>query len=104
MGYDLHITRRENWCDEGEDISKEEFIAYVRSDSEFSYPAIGGDDYADWTSPKSGYTSWLSWSEGQVSTKNPEAEFVDKMVAIAAKLQAKVQGDDGEIYASSSDI
>lgn len=102
MGYELHITRRKQWMDDGDDISKEEFIAYVRSDPEFAYPGEGGDDMADWKSPTGGYTTWLWWFEGRVVTKNPEAEFVDKMVAVAKKLNAKVQGDDGETYQSST--
>lgn len=32
MGYELHITRRKQWFDDGDDIAKEEFVAYVRSD------------------------------------------------------------------------
>ena len=29
MGYDLHITRKADWCDEGNDISLEEWYAVV---------------------------------------------------------------------------
>ena len=104
MGYELHITRRKQWFDDGDDIAKEEFIAYVRSDPEFSYPGEGGDDFADWKSPSRGYTTWLQWIDGRILTKNPEDEFVDKMVAVAARLNAKVQGDDGETYRSLTDI
>jgi hypothetical protein len=74
----------------------------VRSDPEFTYPGRGGAEFADWQSPTSSYWTWLWWREGRVITKNPEAEFVDKMVAVAAKLKAKVQGDDGETYQSST--
>ncbi len=104
MGYELHITRRKQWFDEGDDITKEEFVAYVRFDPEFSYPGEGGDDFADWMSPSGGYTTWLQWFDGRILTKNPEAVFVDKMVSIAAKLNATTQGDDGETYRSSTDI
>jgi hypothetical protein len=103
MGYELHITRRKQWFDDGDDIGKEEFIAYVRSDAEFTYPGECGDDFADWRSPSSAYTSWLQWFDGRILTKNPEAEFVDKMVAIAECLKATVQGDDGEVYRSSAE-
>ena len=102
MGYELHITRRKQWFDEGDDIAREEFLAYVRSDPEFSYPGEAGEDFADWKSPTADYTTWLQWFDGRVITKNPEAEFVDKMVAVAKKLNAKVQGDDGETYQSST--
>ena len=104
MGYDLHITRRKDWCNEGDDIGFEEFVAYVRGDKEFTYPGQLGDDAADWRSPKTGYESWLCWSEGQAYTKNPEPEFMDKLVAVAGALGAKLQGDDGEVYLSSTEV
>ena len=104
MGYDLHITRRKLWLDDNDDITLDEFISHVRNDPEFRYPGVNGDDYADWRSPKSGYESWLCWSSGQIDTKNPEPEFIDKMVAVARTLRAKVQGDDGEVYLSATEI
>jgi hypothetical protein len=104
MGYDLHITRRKLWLDESNDIAFDEFVRHVRGDVEFTYPGQNGDDYADWRSPKSGYESWLCWSDGQIHTKNPEPEFIDKLVAVARDLRAKVQGDDGEVYLSATEI
>src|SRR5437773_6087542 len=104
MGYDLHITRRKEWIEEGDDITFEEFVRQVQGDVEFRYPGENGDDYADWHSSKSGYESWLGWSDGQIHTKNPEPEFIDKMIAVARELHAKVQGDDGEVYLSATEI
>ncbi len=104
MGYDLHITRREDWFDTGHDISHADFLVYLHGDKEFTYPSSLGAHYADWKSPVSGHQSWLCWREGQLETKNPEPEFVDKMVAVAKALEAKVQGDEGEIYESSADL
>ena len=104
MGYDLHVTRRRLWFDKDDDIPLEEFVRHVRSDAEFRYPGQNGDDYADWRSPKSGYESWLCWADGQIHTKNPEPEFIDKMVAVARVLRAAVQGDDGEVYLSATEI
>jgi len=104
MGYDLHITRRKLWFDKDDDIALDEFIGHVRSDTEFRYPGENGEDYADWRSPKSSYESWLCWSDGQIFTKNPEPEFIDKMVNVARQLRAKVQGDDGEVYLSATEI
>ena len=89
MGYDIHITRRKLWFDKGDDIARDEFARHVRSDLEFRYPGENGDDYADWRSPKTGYESWLCWSDGQIDTKNPEPEFIDKMVAVAANFSQK---------------
>jgi hypothetical protein len=104
MGYELHITRRKLWFDKGDDIALDEFVRHVCGDPEFRYPGENGDDYADWRSPKSGYESWLCWSDGQIDTKNPEPEFIDKIVAVARELLANVQGDDGEVYLSATEI
>jgi hypothetical protein len=100
MGYDLHVTRRKNWLDSGDDISLEEFTAYVRKDPEFTYPSKMGGHYAEWKSPKTDYESWLCWEAGSIQTKNPEPEFIDKMIAVGKAFGAEVQGDDGEVYLS----
>jgi hypothetical protein len=41
---------------------------------------------------------WLNWRDGNVYSKSPDEPIMDKMVAIAKALNAKVQGDDGEVY------
>jgi hypothetical protein len=75
MGYDLHITRKQNWSDpEGPAISEAE------------WRALGPADEA------------LRWEDGEVVAKNPGKELIGRMVALARELGAKVQGDDGEIY------
>jgi len=102
MGYDLHLTRREDWSSTGNDISKDEFFAVIRADPEFHFPSEIGDDYVVWHSPKTGYQSWLHWNEGQIETKNPEKEFVDKLALVAGQLKANLQGDDGELYYSAA--
>lgn len=103
MGYDLHITRRQSWTDQDNDISFDEFVDYVSSDPEFTYPSAMGKEFADWKSPRSGYGSWLCWSDGESYTKNPEPEFIDKLVVIARALNAKAQGDDHEVYRSATE-
>ena len=92
MGYDIHITRRKLWFDKGDDIARDEFARQVRGDPEFRYPGENGDDNADWRSPKTGYESWLCWSDGQIDTKNPEPEFIDKMVAVGAIFTPRFRG------------
>ncbi len=104
MGYDLHITRRKSWNDDGDDISKEEFLACIRPDAEFTHPGALGDDHVDWKSRRTGAEAWLCWQEGCIDAKDPESEFLDKMVRLAKALGAKVQGDDEEVYLSSNRI
>jgi hypothetical protein len=98
MGYDLHITRREHWIDEGDDISSEEWLAVVEADPELRIEAVYGSYFAIWSGPSTLGDPWLDWFDGRINTKNPDHALIDKMVEIAEKLGASVQGDDGEIY------
>ena len=117
MGYNLHITRKENWFDEDDsnEIKLTEWIDYVKSDNEMrldnqaSATTDDGDDVtytnkglAVWTSySQSGLDdnyAWLDLRAGNVTVKNPDDEIKNKMIDIADRLNAKVQGDDGEIY------
>ena len=103
MGYDLHITRRESWADEGDNITAEEWLTFVESDPDFriatEFP-MNGPYFAVMSNQDGSEEWWLDWRDGQIFTKYPEPELIDKMVAIAQQLGATVQGDDGEIYAS----
>jgi hypothetical protein len=117
MGYELHITRRENWIDE--DVSKmitlEEWKNYIANDSEMRL-----DGYAEATTSNGesvncsseglavwmGYSknhidgnyAWFDYNSGNIDVKNPDPEIIGKMLQIALKLEATVQGDDGEMY------
>jgi hypothetical protein len=99
MGYDLHITRREDWFDRGDDISADEWLNYVESDTELSIDKRNGRYFAIWKED-----DWLDWQRGEIFTKNPRKTLVEKMIQIANRLNAKVQGDDGEVYVDSSQI
>jgi len=98
MGYDFHITRRSDWADEGNDITAEEWLAYVRDDAGLTLSGTGGPYYAVWRGPSGHSEPWLDWSHGRIYTKNPDSPLIDKMIEIAERLGATVQGDDGEIY------
>ena len=43
-------------------------------------------------------------TQGDIFTKNPDPSTIEKMISIAKKLNARVQGDDGEIYISGTDV
>ena len=102
MGYDFHITRRASWADEGNDIAPEEWLQYVRSQSDLRPDTERGPHFALWLGPTSQTEPWLDWSDGQIYTKNPSPELIDRMVAAARHFGAAVQGDDGEIYENGS--
>jgi hypothetical protein len=47
---------------------------------------------------------WLDWGRGEIFTKNPRRKLVEKMIQIASRLNAKVQGDEGEVYIDGSQV
>jgi hypothetical protein len=96
MGYDIHITRRKSWADTGDDITTEEWLAYVQRDPELRPLPKNGKYFFQW-----GDDSWLDWSKGVIYSKNPNEPLLTKMTAIAKQFNATVQGDDGEIYDGS---
>jgi hypothetical protein len=115
MGYEVHITRKENWFDDGPDITLEEWLDVVQSDAEMrldghAEATVGEGAILRMEDPsmsvwvlysmhgQHGNMAWLWHSCGNVTAKNPDAEILIKMSRIAKRLSAKVQGDEGELY------
>src|SRR5262249_43432541 len=109
MGYELHITRKENWFDDGPDISDDEWRRYVAQDPEMEIVGLAEAStpngqtlryesplLARWRNGSS--EAWFDFRHGRVIVKSPDEEMVAKMVRIARTLRARVQGDDGEFY------
>jgi|HubBroStandDraft_2_1064218.scaffolds.fasta_scaffold429235_1 hypothetical protein len=111
VGYDLHITRADNWPHSAENpIAEVEWLALVHSDPTLHveprdhlrlrdpdtgalrvlHPVIwvgpDGDDVPFW------------YDKGEITTKNPSEATVAKMKALAKQLRARVLGDDDEEY------
>ncbi|MEU1180828.1 hypothetical protein ABZ464_24870 [Streptomyces sp. NPDC005820] len=80
MGYDVHITRCENWWDEeSQDITAAQWEAVVAAD-----PGL--------------VMTPMWWSAGRIVSKNPNDALIATMCKVADVLDARVQGDDGEYY------
>jgi hypothetical protein len=120
MGYDIHITRQLNWFDEdaARQISIEEWKAIVLNDNEMRLHGfaeattnagdvvqVSNDGLSVWIKYSengvNGNYAWFDYSRGNITCKNADEEIIKKMLGIAAKMSAKVQGDEGEIYESS---
>jgi len=115
MGYDVHLTRKEDDFDEvGQQISIEEWKKYISGDSEMRLDGFAEAETSDGTLrvESEGLAVWLAWSKhedagdmawmdyygGNITVKNPDEEMLSKMCRISCLLQAKVQGDEGEVY------
>jgi hypothetical protein len=99
MGYDLHITRAKfHFENEGAWITADEWLRYVESDPDLKLAGYNGEYFALWSGKSEYPDPWLDWFQGNIYTQNRDAPLIDKMVEIAKKLDAKVQGDDGETY------
>lgn len=99
MGYELHITRAKfHYQNDGNWITAEEWLSYVGNDPELRLAGYNGDYFTLWNGKSEYSDPWLDWHQGNIYTKNPDDFLIDKMVKIAKILNAKVQGDDGEIY------
>lgn len=112
MGYDVHITWKEEWSDaNGPRITEAEWQAYVESDpdmvitgsAEHTNPQgetirLTQPLLTEWRHHSSGHPVWFSYFKGSLSVKNPDDECLAKMRRIAKRLHARVQGDEGEFY------
>jgi hypothetical protein len=116
MGYDVHITRADDWTEsEAKPIRLEEWLEYVARDPEMRLDGVAEAQLPDgstlryenaglaiWTSGTGEGGNWFDFRRGRVIVKNPDELILAKMVGIAAKLGARVQGDDGELYGDPS--
>lgn len=104
MGYDLHVTRATDWsANVGREISVEEWIALVEADPELKPDPEHGPYAVSWEHPRRQGSGWFDWSDGNVYTTDPDRATVRKMLTIAERLIALVQGDDGVVFDSLED-
>lgn len=104
MGYDLHITRKEFWADEdGPQILFEEWSKLVELDPDLEVDSQNDGSYFVFHHPTENVL--FAWCDtGEITSKNPDKMTVAKLLQIATKLKAQVQGDDGEIYSRLEDM
>ena len=102
MGYDLHITRKDNWSDNtGPVVDLTEWRRIVDEDPDL---VLDPESRSETSGAESVFAAWkgeqgvLWWCRGEIVTKNPDELLIAKMVQIARRLGANVQGDDGEVY------
>ncbi len=104
MGYDIHITRRAHWSDEGEpEITLGEWRGVVKSDPELEAlpPTSENPLTVMMLSPHKERQAarYFHYCSGQIFVKKPCKAVLLKMLAIARTLNARVVGDEDEVYA-----
>jgi hypothetical protein len=105
MGYDLYITRGASWCDEArEPITLGQWEACVASDPELRFQGEMGVGFAVWSGPSRLDGPWIAYSEGNLYSKKPDAQLIEKMTAVAALLGARVVGEEGESYLAGGEV
>lgn len=96
MGYDVHITRKKHWSDEDDNhISLDEWRNYISAQTDF-FEEDSDSDFLKifiWN-----HSTSFIYSNGNIQIKNPNDKELQKALEIAQFLNAKLQGDDGEIY------
>ncbi len=115
MAYDLHITRKPHWADAGGPaITLREWLAYVESDPEMRLVGFAQVETPDgkvqetstglalWRAYSqhgvAGNMAWFDHHHDRITYHNPDAEIIRKMHRIALALDARVQGEKGELY------
>jgi hypothetical protein len=104
MAYQLHVTRASDWMHSDElPITAAEWLKLIRTDSELVQDPRHGPYFVRWCGSAS-RDCWLEWAEGRINTKYPDEALLRKLVAIAERLGAKVQGDGGEVYSGDEPV
>lgn len=108
MSYMLHITRSENWVDGKENpITKEEIRANI--DKKFKIidkiettnpvtkeKIVIGEDSLQWK--RNGKKIYMNIDEGNIDFPYIDDEMIEELKPLAERLNATIQGDDGEEY------
>ena len=104
MGYDLHVTRAEDWkLSSAHAITVTEWQDQITWDPDLRADTKNGPNSVVWADAEGAVRGWFDWSGGAVYTTDPDQATVGKLLEIAERLSARVQGDHGEFYETLHD-
>jgi alpha-amylase/alpha-mannosidase (GH57 family) len=109
MSYTLHITRKKDWTDSQPIIEEKEWLRVVAEDKELKMSGENTVSFKDvdkpiplvlWTDPNAERVRVVGMYlyHGDIHINHGEKSIFEKLKQIAQKLNAKVQGDEGEVY------
>jgi hypothetical protein len=102
MSYDAHITRAPDWSISDElPIAIEEWEA-VASSADLIKTSLPGYFYAR-AVRQEGEDASFEWNDGQITVQAADEPTLRLMIRLAERLNARVQGDDGERYTIKPD-
>lgn len=104
MGYDLHVTRASHWTrTAGSQITEDEWTKVSTADPDLQQDQSNGANAVVWVDAEGQRRGWFDWYDGVVYTTDPDRATVAKLMELATRLGARVQGDSGEFYAAVED-
>ncbi|EFF82325.1 hypothetical protein GPS63_05450 [Acinetobacter haemolyticus] len=103
-GYDVHITKKEFYFNEGECITLAEWQSYMKTDPSVIVDPQNSEQGFIVSINKQVFPLWYSYDSCDLTTKNPSLEAITKMIEIAKRLNATVQGDEAEIYIAPDNV
>ncbi|MES2617985.1 MAG: hypothetical protein V4613_08900 [Bacteroidota bacterium] len=109
MGYEVHVVRKNDFENDEEEsnITMEEWKHLVESTPELTWEQFAGDTaeldykYCYWLAhPEQDESNrpWFDFFGGSINTKWTDPACMKLLLGIAEQLNAKLIGDDGEIY------
>lgn len=102
MAYYLYITRASHHAKNDEHwISLEEWKNALLGDVTLEH--TGAEGMVTYRAAAGEPASHLFWKNGNICCANPDSPTVDKMAVLAAVLQAKVMGEETEVYENGYD-
>lgn len=103
MAYQLHVSRAGFFAENaGQQIGIDEWLAAVQSDPALTLDQ-GADDHAALLSSEAADAERIVWDDGNLVCSYPSEAAYAKLLELAQRLDAQLQGDDGERYLTLAD-
>ena len=105
MGYEVYITRADySWDALETPISEDEWISVAIESNEIMiskndyYSCAASGKIYPWVITSLPNKPFLWFMDGAIHSVHPDKETIIKMVSLAKTLDAKVIGEEGEVY------